>query len=78
MKKNIIILGSTGSVGTETLNSLKNKNFQVSLLTTNANLNKILKQAIKFKVPDVIVEDKLMYVKYEKLFKKKKSLYILV
>ena len=41
MKKKIIILGSTGSVGTETLKSIKNKNFCISLLTANQNVNKI-------------------------------------
>ena len=71
MKKNIIILGSTGSIGSETLKSIKNENFQVTLLTTNSNLSKILKQAIKFKVPDVIVEDKLKFIKYKKIFKKR-------
>ncbi len=72
MKKKIIILGSTGSVGTETLKSIKNKNFCISLLTANQNVNKILKQAILFKVPDVIIEDKIKYQKYIDIFKANK------
>ncbi len=72
MKKKIIILGSTGSIGSETLKSIKNKEFIVELLTTNQNLNKILKQAILFKVPNVIVENEKKYHKYKNLFKKKK------
>ena len=47
MKKKIAILGSTGSIGVNTLNILKRdkKSFEVNLLTTNKNINKIFKQA---------------------------------
>ena len=43
MKKKIAILGSTGSIGVNTLNILKRdkKSFEVNLLTTNKNINKI-------------------------------------
>ena len=61
MKKKIriAILGSTGSVGTSTLLSLsKVKNYKIKLITTNKNIKKILNQAIRYKVKDVIVEDK--------------------
>ena len=49
MKKKIVILGSTGSVGKTTFNILKknSKDFKVELLTTNKNINEILKQAKK-------------------------------
>ena len=52
MTKAIFILGSTGSIGDTVLNVLKkNKNkFNVKLLTTNTNVNKIYKQAITFNV----------------------------
>ena len=73
MTKDIIILGSTGSIGTTTLSCLKlDKNFKIRLLTTNSNLKKILKQAIKFKVKNVIVEDKKKFKQYKTIFKKKK------
>ena len=50
MKKEIIILGSTGSIGTTTLNLLsKEKNFKVKLLTTNTNAKKLLIQSKKSK-----------------------------
>ena len=47
MKKKIAILGSTGSIGENTLKIIKQdkKNFEITLLSTNKNLNKILKQA---------------------------------
>ena len=57
MKKDIIILGSTGSIGTSTLSILSGKNFKVELLTTNKNVNKILKQAILHNVKNVIIEE---------------------
>ena len=58
MDKSIIILGSTGSVGSTTLSVIKNNNFKVKLLSTNKNASKLLKQAILYKVKDVIIEDK--------------------
>ena len=39
MKKKIVILGSTGSIGKTTFNIIKNKkNFEIVLLTTNKNI----------------------------------------
>ena len=55
MIKDVVILGSTGSVGTSTLLSLsKVKNYKIKLITTNKNIKKILNQAIRYKVKDVI------------------------
>ena len=52
MTKDLILLGSTGSIGTSTLKVIKkNKtDFKIKLLTTNKNIKKILKQAIEFNV----------------------------
>ena len=52
MTKKIILLGSTGSIGDSTLNVIsKNKSkFRIRLLTTNKNVKKIYKQAIKHNV----------------------------
>ena len=72
MDKSIIILGSTGSVGSTTLSVIKNNNFKVKLLSTNKNALKLLKQAILYKVKDVIIEDKKKYKKYYEIFKRKK------
>jgi len=71
MKKDLIILGSTGSIGTSTLNVVnKNKNkFKIVLLSTNNSINKIFLQAKKYKVKNVVIIDK-------KKFKKNKSKFI--
>ena len=47
MKKKIVIIGSTGSIGVKTVNVFKEdkKNFQIVLLSTNSNLKKIIIQA---------------------------------
>tara|TARA_B100001027_G_scaffold108545_1_gene74813 strand:- start:5114 stop:6286 length:1173 start_codon:yes stop_codon:yes gene_type:complete len=78
MNKDIIILGSTGSIGTSTLKSIrKKKNFKIILLTTNKNIKKIFNQAINYRVKNVIVEDEVAFNKYKIKFKKKKiNLYL--
>ena len=60
MKKQIILLGSTGSIGKSTLNVIrKNKNkFNIKLLSTNSNTNLIYKQAIEFKVKNILIKNK--------------------
>ena len=71
--KKIIILGSTGSIGTSTLKSIsKKKNFKVFLLTANKNIKKLLNQSIKYNVKHAIIEDNRKYIKYKKIFKKYK------
>ena len=55
MVNDIVILGSTGSIGNSVLDSIKfQKNFKVKLLTTNKNSKKILNQALKYNVKDII------------------------
>ena len=72
MNKEIIILGSTGSIGTTALKVIKKQNFKVRLLTSDKNAIKLLKQAILFKVKEVIIEDAVQYKKYKVLFNKNK------
>ena len=73
MKKEIIVLGSTGSIGSSVLNVInKNKNFKIKLLTTKKNVNKILNQAICHNVKDVIIEDRIKFLRYKSIFLKKK------
>ena len=72
MSKDIIILGSTGSIGTTTLSVIKKNNFKVRLLSSRKNTKKLLNQAILFKVSDVIIEDEIQYKKYKDLFNKNK------
>ena len=67
--KKIIILGSTGSIGKQTLEIIrKDKNkFKVLLLSTDKNINLISKQIKTFKVKYIVVTNKK---KYEILKKK--------
>ena len=61
MKKKVIILGSTGSIGTKTFNIFKkdNKNFEILLLSTYSNVDKIVKQAKELKVNNIIINNKI-------------------
>ena len=74
--KKIIILGSTGSIGRQTLDILKRdkKNFNVVLLSTDKNINLLSKQIKIFKVKNVVVSNK---EKYKILKKKLKNVNIL-
>ena len=59
MKTKIAILGSTGSIGKNLLKILnKKKDYDVILLSTNKNYKLILKQAITFKVKNIIINKK--------------------
>ena len=75
MTKDIFLLGSTGSIGQTTLNIIRRdkNNFNVKLLTTNKNVKKIYKQAIEFKVKNIVIFNKEEYLKYIGNFKKKKN-----
>ena len=69
--KSVIILGSTGSIGTSTLAAInKSNNFNIRLLSTNKNSKKILKQAIKYKVKNIIIENKNEYLNIKSFLKK--------
>ena len=72
MTFSIALLGSTGSIGKSTLKALKkDKKYKVKLLTTNKNANRVFRQAIQFKVKNVIITNQTKYDKYKLLFKKK-------
>ena len=70
--KKIIILGSTGSIGKQTLEIIKKdrKKFKVILLSTNNNINLISKQIKTFKVKNIVVTNKKKYEILKKKFKK--------
>jgi len=74
MKKKIVILGSTGSIGKTTFSILKkNKNFfNVKLLTTNRNIKELIKQSKTFNVKNLIVTDKKQFLIAKKILKNKK------
>ncbi len=69
MKKKIVILGSTGSIGKQTLEIIKKnkKKFDIILLSTNENISEISKQIKDFKPKYLIITN----FKKFKLFKKK-------
>ena len=73
MKKKIAILGSTGSIGKNTINIIKKnpKHFKVLLLSTNKNISEIYKQAKLLKVKNIIVSDKSCYIKLKLKLKNK-------
>lgn len=66
-KKNIAILGSTGSIGTQALDVIRaNKDlFVAEVLTANGNADLLIKQAIEFNPNTVVIaeESKYQYVK---------------
>ena len=70
--KKIIILGSTGSIGKQTLEILKKdkKNFKVILLSTDKNIRLLTKQIKEFNVKNVVVSNKKKYEILKKNLKK--------
>jgi len=59
MKKKIVILGSTSSIGKSLLEIIKKdkKNFKIELLTANTNYKDLINQAKKFNVKNIIITD---------------------
>ena len=74
MKKKIAILGSTGSIGTSTLDIIKRdkKNFEIVLLVANSNYKKLTKQAVEFSAQNVLIKNKKYYEIVKKILKGKK------
>ena len=74
MKKKIVILGSTGSIGKNTIKIIRNdkKNFDIKLLSTNKNISEVIKQAKEFNVKNVIINDYSKYIEVKKKYKKLK------
>ena len=68
MKKKIAILGSTGSIGENTVKIIQNnkKDFNVIFLSTNTNVKKLLKQSSILKPKSVIIFDDKKKRKYRK------------
>ena len=65
MKKKILLLGSTGSIGKSTLNIIRNykSKLEVVALSTNKNISLILKQSKEFNVKNIIINDNQSYKK---------------
>ncbi len=68
MKKRIAIFGSTGSIGTSTINVIKNnlELFQITTLVAGNNIDLLIKQILEFR-------PKHVYIKSEENFNKLKS-----
>tara|TARA_B100000029_G_scaffold491608_1_gene551959 strand:- start:6011 stop:7174 length:1164 start_codon:yes stop_codon:yes gene_type:complete len=75
MKKKIVILGSTGSIGRSTLEVINKdkKNFDIILLTANNNYKKLIQQAKQFKARNVIIRNSKFFEKVKKSLKKNKT-----
>ena len=69
MKKKIAVLGSTGSIGKSLLEIIRKdkKNYEIVLLTANQNYIELLKQAKKFNVKNLLIQN---YKSYQILKKK--------
>tara|TARA_B100000925_G_scaffold232983_1_gene181540 strand:- start:1982 stop:3157 length:1176 start_codon:yes stop_codon:yes gene_type:complete len=65
MKKKILILGSTGSIGKSSLNIVRNykSKLKIIALSTNKNVELIIKQSNEFKVKNLIINDFESYKK---------------
>ncbi len=74
MKKKIIILGSTGSIGKSLIKIIKKdkNNFEILLLTTNSNYKELLKQVNFFKVKNLIITNKKSFIITQKILENKK------
>ena len=59
MKKKILLLGSTGSIGKSSLNIIRNYKSKLDIvaLSTNKNIKLIIKQSKEFKVKNLIIND---------------------
>ena len=73
MKKKIVILGSTGSIGKNLVKIVKDEinNFEVILLSANKNYKKLLQQALQLDVKNLIITNKKSYILLKKLVKNK-------
>ena len=56
-QKSIAILGSTGSIGTQTLDVVRQfpERFSVFMLSANNSAERLIEQARQFRVPHVVI-----------------------
>ncbi len=74
MKKKIVILGSTSSIGKSLLRIVEKdkKNFKIELLTANTNYKDLITQAKKFNVKNIIITDLKSFKKTKLIIKNKR------
>ncbi len=67
MKKKLALLGSTGSIGQQTLQVIREYRsiFEIKVLTANENANLLIKQSIEF-LPDYVVINNKKYYNFVK------------
>ncbi|MFQ3307289.1 MAG: 1-deoxy-D-xylulose-5-phosphate reductoisomerase [Candidatus Midichloriaceae bacterium] len=67
--KKVLVLGSTGSIGSNTLEVIAQNSdkYQVVTLTANTNVKKLAEQAIRFNVENVVIADKSKYPELKEL-----------
>ena len=72
MIKKTVIIGSTGSIGKNTIDIIRKdkKKFNIKILSANKNFKLVVKQAIEFNVKIVIISDYSSYLKAKNLYKK--------
>ena len=72
MKKKIVILGSTGSIGSTLINVIKKDKdkFNIELLTANKNYKKLIKQVKYFNVKNIIITNKKYFLITKNILKK--------
>jgi 1-deoxy-D-xylulose-5-phosphate reductoisomerase len=63
MKKNITILGSTGSIGKQALEVVEKNpdSFKIFSLTANKNSELLIQQALKFRPESIVIRDETKY-----------------
>ena len=74
IKKKILILGSTGSIGKSTLNVIKRhqSKFKILCLSSNKNYKKLYEQSKLFNVKNIIINDPVSFIKAKKFLNSKK------
>ena len=75
MKMKIAILGSTGSIGTSTLDVIrKDKNFfEVVFLSANNNYKRLIQQAKEFNVKNILIKNQIFHERTERSLKNSKT-----
>jgi 1-deoxy-D-xylulose-5-phosphate reductoisomerase len=58
---NISVLGSTGSIGVQTLDIARSRNIKISVLTANSNIERLARQAEEFLPEYAVTADKKRY-----------------
>jgi 1-deoxy-D-xylulose-5-phosphate reductoisomerase len=69
LKKRIAILGSTGSIGIQALEVIRQhaEHFTAEVLTANQNADLLIEQALEFKPDSVVISDEKQYKKVKEI-----------